>query len=199
MATTSILCDIIQGDLSWCEGDVNLSGMTPEVYYTAKQNIASWPTYFESTGDPSKFPTGTMSGDFEMKAGKVFNRISIDPNKSQFTYESQGEYPNVSILNKLNLVHPGFGVQANAAATYINNHDCVFIFRDMNGRYRVCGSRKWVGKNTVSGDGGQGPTGSVNTTISVEQTDFTAAPFLQGSFPTADGEITATVESNFDA
>lgn len=198
MSGISNLCDFLQENLDWCEGEPQFAGMQPEVYYCAKQFITSMPTRYEASEDASKEPLAYASGDFKLKAGKCFHRIYIDPNKSQYTYEAQGEYPNVSTLNKLTLLHPGFGLQAANASAYINNHDCVFIFRDMQGRWRICGSKKYVGKNTVSGDGGQGPTGSAATTISVEQTDFGPCPFFQGSFETEDGKIECSVETNLN-
>ncbi len=86
-------------------------------------------------------------------------------------------------------VHPGVGVEASAAAAYVNNADCVFVFQDMSGCWRVLGNDKWTTKATVAQDLGQGATGSASTTISVEVTDEVPAPFYTGTLATEDGEL----------
>ena len=86
-------------------------------------------------------------------------------------------------------MHPGVGTEASAAACYLNNSDNVFIVEDTKGWYRVVGSEKWVTKTTVTQDNGQGPTGTVATTINVEATDETPAPFYVGILDTEDGPI----------
>ena len=86
-------------------------------------------------------------------------------------------------------MHPGVGTEASAAACYLNNSDNVFIVEDTKGWYRVVGSEKWVTKTTVTQDNGQGPTGTVATTINVEATDETPAPFYVGTLDTEDGII----------
>ncbi len=188
----SKVCKIIQESLDWCEGAPEFAGMQPEVYFTAKANIVQWPTYLEADGEDGN-PGAVRSGDFKLRADKSFYKLRVLPDKSQYTSEAQGEYPNVSSLNKLTLVCPGAGPNQSNLARSINNVDCVFIYRDLRGRWRIVGAPNWVGKNTVGQDGGQGPTGTANTTVTVEQTDFTPAPFLHGSFPTEEGDIEAVL------
>ena len=86
-------------------------------------------------------------------------------------------------------VHPGVGPEATAAACYLNNGDNVFLVEDMKGFFRVVGCARWITKTTVTQDNGQGPTGSVSTTINVEATDEVPAPFYSGIIETEDGEL----------
>ncbi len=72
--------------------------------------------------------------------------------KSQLTSEPQGEYPSQTQLNKLVAVHPGVGEDATEATSFLNNDDNVFIAQDMEGKYRVIGSEKWMNKTTASQD-----------------------------------------------
>lgn len=113
------------------------------------------------------------------------------PEKSQLTSEAQGEVPSQTQLNKLTIVHPGVGAEASAAAAYINNNDNVYLVQDMSDKWRVVGCERWQTKSTVAQDLGQGPTGTASTTISVEATDETPAPFYKGKIETEDGDFMA--------
>ena len=131
------------------------------------------------------------NGSFTLRADAVWHYIDIIPEKSQLTSEAQGEYPSQTQLNKLTAVHPGVGVEASAAAAYLNNIDNIFIVEDMNALKRVVGCEKWTTKTTVAQDLGQGPTGTASTTIAVEATDECPAPFYEGDILTEDGLLPA--------
>lgn len=187
MAANTVTCKGIQDTISWCEGSVELGGMRRSVYYAAGSDIVSMPTVQLDT----KFrPTSsTATGTFVMAADCVFQRIDILPDKSRFLSDAQGEIPSQSQLNKLTLYHPSVSPEATAACCYINNAACIFVFQDTAGRWRICGNKNLPIKNSVTQDGGEGPTGSPNTTISVEATDYVAFPYFNGKIDTVDGEL----------
>ena len=164
-----------------------LPGIRRRIYYTSKQNIVNWPVYSTDTGGRDAFATTT--GNFTLKADAVWYYIDVLAEKSTLTSEPQGEAPSQTQLNKLTAVHPGVGAEASAAACYLNNSDNVFLVQDMNGMWRIVGSRFYETKTTVAQDNGQGATGNASTTISVEATDVCPAPFYQGTLTTEDGEM----------
>lgn len=188
MATTKDSCINIQKSLEWCEGTAEYAGIRRRVYYTSKQNVVSWPTLPRNakTGQPS---SSKLEGNFVLKADEKFKFIDIVPERSQHTSDPQGERPSQTQLNKLILVYPGVGQVAADATAFLNNNDNVFIFQDMNGAFRVVGCEKWPTKTTVAQDNGQGASGTVGTTISVEAPDEVASPFYGGVIPAEDGDI----------
>lgn len=185
--TTAACSAPLQRSLNWCQGQPVLPGIRRRIYYTSKQNIVSWPVYSTDTG--GRYAFATTTGNFTLKADAVWYYIDVLAEKSTLTSEPQGEAPSQTQLNKLTAVHPGVGAEASAAACYLNNSDNVFLVQDMNGMWRIVGSRFYETKTTVAQDNGQGATGNASTTISVEATDVCPAPFYQGTLTTEDGEM----------
>lgn len=180
-------CSSIQRSLGWCQGTPELPGIKRRLYYISKNDIVTFPQLpHDDNGRPT---SATLTGSFTLKADANWKYIDILPDKSQLTSEAQGETPSQTQLNKLTAVHPGIGADASAAAAYINNSDNVYIVEDMRGKFRVLGNDKWSTKSTVAQDNGQGATGTTSTTISVEATDETPAPFYVGELVTEDGTI----------
>lgn len=181
------LCNLVQESLEWCEGTPNFAGMQGEVLYTAAKNIASWPKR-QTTSSGAEMAAYEKDSSFVMKADKKFKRIDILPAKSTSKSDPQGETSSVSQVNKLSLIHPGTGEKASNAATYINNIPCVFLVKDMDGNWRVCGCKRWASeiKATVTQDWGQGSAGTAQTTIDVEAPDTTPFPVYYGEVVTDD-------------
>ena len=180
-------CTILQNSLEWCLGTPELPGIKRRIYYISKSLIAAWPAIVKNAS--GRVTSAVLSGSFTLVADATWKFIDILADKSQLTSESQGEVPSQTQLNKLTAVHPGVGAEASAAAAYLNNGDNVFVVQDMNGKYRVVGSEKWITTCKVSQDNGQGATGSTSTTIEVEATDEIPSPFYVGTLDTDDGTI----------
>lgn len=186
-------CTSIQKSLGWCQGTPELPGVKRRIYFLAKSGIVKFPTL---TRDELGRPTSAiLDGSFTLATDTKWKYIDILPDKSQLTSEAQGELPSQTQLNKLTAVHPGVGPEASAAAAYINNTDNVFIVEDMKGNFRVLGNDKWQTKATVAQDLGQGATGTTSTTITVEATDETPAPFYTGTLETDEGTIDCSTGS----
>ena len=184
---TNNICNVLQRSLAWCQGQPVLPGIRRRLYYTSKQNIVRWPSY--SAPADSRQSSAAYEYDFVLKADAYWHYIDILAEKSTLTSDPQGELPSQTQLNKLTAVHPGVGVEASAAACYLNNSDNVFIVQDMMGFWRVVGSRFYETKTTVTQDNGQGATGTASTTINVEAADIMAAPFYAGTITTEEGEL----------
>lgn len=185
-------CTSVQKSLDWCEGTPSPAGIRRRLYYLSDSRIVDRP---ELSRDANGRPTDAkLVGSFALDADAKWLYIDVLPDKSQLTSESQGEYPNITQLNKLMAVHPGTGPEASALAAYVNNTSCTYLVPDMLGRYRVVGAGhdRYITKSTVAQDLGQGPTGSGSTTLNVEATDEVPAPFYYGVIDTEDGEIDLT-------
>lgn len=180
-------CTTLQGSIHYCEGKPVPAGIRRRIWYTAKSNIAEWPALPKD--ELGRVTSDVLAGAFVMKADKVFYGIDVLTEKSGVTSEAQGEKPNQTQLNKLTGVLPDVDEVASMAAAYINNCDCVFIFEDIPGKYRVIGNDAWEGKGTVAQDLGQGAAGNASTTINIEHTDYVPAPFYEGPIETDEGTI----------
>lgn len=189
MATTTKACPNLQKSLDWCEGRPVFPGIRRRIYYIAKTQILQWPD--REKDEYGRYLDAKYKGDFVLAADAVWHYIDVLVAKSQLTSEAQGEAPSQTQLNKLVAVHPGTDAEATAAAAYINNCDNVYLVQDMPGAWRVLGSEMYQAKGTVAQDLGQGATGTASTTINVEATDATAAPFYYGKVVTESGSFNA--------
>lgn len=177
----------LQKSLKWCEGTPVLPGVRRRMFYLSKSAIAAWPTLpKDEQGRPT---SAEYQGDFTLVADVKWKYIDVLPSKSQLVSEAQGEMPSQTQLNTLTAVHPGVGVDATAAAAYLNNSDNVFLVPDAMGKYRVVGCEMWESTTTVAQDLGQGPTGTASTTITCKASDVVPAPFYSGKIETEDGDI----------
>lgn len=181
------ICSNIQNSLNWCQGTPELPGIKRRLYYISKGKIVSFPTLPKDS--EGRITSAQLQGSFVLAADEKWRYIDILPDKSQLTSEAQGEAPSQTQLNKLVAVHPSVGVEASAAAAYINNNDNVYIVEDMKGNYRVIGNDMWETKSSVAQDLGQGAAGTTSTTISVEATDLCPAPFYTGKIETEEGIV----------
>lgn len=189
-------CTNIQKSLEWCEGTPSPAGIRRRLYYLSDSKIVTRPAY--KRDELGRATDATLEGSFVLAADAKWLAIDILPDKSQLVSESQGEYPNITQLNKLTAVHPGTGPEATALSSYVNNTSCTYLVPDMLGRYRVvgAGNDKYITKSTVAQDLGQGATGNASTTLNVEATDEMPAPFYVGTIVTEDGEIDCSGEAD---
>lgn len=179
-------CPNLQKSLDWCEGAPQYPGIRRRLYYINKNLIVDWPTL--DRDEFGRIIDAHYMGAFTLAADAAWQYIDINIDKSTVTSEPQGEVPSQTQLNKATFVHNGIDAEATAAAGYLNNADCVFVYEDMIGHFRVLGNNKWRTKITVNQDQGQG-TNPASTTISVEVTDMIAPPFYVEGLETEDGEV----------
>ena len=179
-------CPNLQKSLDWCEGAPQYPGIRRRLYYINKNLIVGWPTL--DRDEFGRIIDAHYMGAFTIAADAAWQYIDINIDKSTVTSEPQGEVPSQTQLNKATFVHNGIDAEATAAAGYLNNADCVFVYEDMIGHFRVLGNNKWRTKITVNQDQGQG-TNPASTTISVEVTDMIAPPFYVEGLETEDGEV----------
>ena len=179
-------CPNLQKSLDWCEGMPQLPGIRRRVYFCNKNLIVAYPTL--TRNDFGRVTDAKYVGAFELAENAYWQYIDVNIDKSTVTSEPQGEVPSQTQLNKATFVHNGIDDEATAAAGFLNNSDCVIVYEDMRGHFRVLGNNKWRTLITVAQDQGQG-TNPASTTINVEVTDVIAPPFYTEGLETEDGLV----------
>lgn len=179
--------NILAGSLQWCEGTPEYPGIKRRVYYIPRRNIVNFPQYVRDAN--GRITSATLTGNFTLADGAKWKVIDVIADKCQVTSEAQGEYPSQTQLNKVTLVHPATGEDATVAATYFNNVPCVFIVETVPGKFRVIGNDFFDTITNVSQDLGQGATGTAQTTIEAQCTDFIPAPFYTGEIVLDEGTV----------
>lgn len=175
----------------WCPGTPEIGGTRIPLYFVPYTDIVSWPTYDKNSNRVSSSTTFIV-----LREGKKWYKIDTFADKNQYTSEPQGEFPSVTQLNKLSAVIASVGLEASETLASIQNVPCAFIFVDAQGYGRLLGNPNYYPKATYQQDGGQGPTGAVASTLSIEATDLTAAPFLRGAIDTYEGEVSLGYDNN---
>ena len=184
------------GNLDWEDGQVSVPGIYPKLWYTTKNNITAWP---QLAADPaSAADEVTLAGDFSLAleadevTTKVWKRVNCIDVKSQPTSEQQGEVRCKTYLNKLKVVVSLTDEEATSLAKIAANTDLVWIFQERDsGKFRVCGSEKFLTETKVTLDIGGATTSEKGTTLEIEAVDVCPFPFYDGLITDDAGEVNA--------
>lgn len=173
--------------LRFCQGTRVIPGIRDRVYYIAKRDIVKWPKLPAVNGDSVQASKlATYEGDFTLASDKKWQRIDLTLNKGNVEWETQGEQPSCTFLNKLTASYPGTSAEAAAFCGLAVNDDLVYLVQQRDGQFRVLGNEMF---NTVSkpkGSTGEGTSTNGGTDIEIEATDIYPAPFYPGKIETAD-------------
>lgn len=172
---------IAYDNLDWVEGGVNLPGIRPVLYYIPKAHLASFP----AMGADGV----TYSGNFTLVDTNKFKTINCIDIKSPVSSEGQGEVRCKSFLNKATIVIALTEEKATAFAKKANNDDLVYVVQTKEGKYRVLGNEMFSTNTTVKQNLGGAPTDEKGTTIEIEVTDASPAPFYTGEIVTDAGTV----------
>lgn len=180
------------GNLDWVDGQVSVPGIYPNLYFTTKNSISGWPQFSENPASVSD--EVNLVGDFTMVATKTWKRVNCIDVKSQPTSEQQGEIRCKTYSNKLKVVVSLTNEEATSLAKIAANTDIVWIFQERDsGKFRVCGSEKFLTDTKVTLDIGGAPTSEKGTTLEIEAVDVCPFPFYDGEIVTDDGDINPSV------
>ena len=177
--------------LRFCSGQRVLPGIRTAIYYIDKNDILQWHT-LPSPSDESVTlaQLATYKGDFTLKTDKKWQRIDLTTGKGNVEWETQGERPSCTFLNKLTASHPGTAEEAAGFCSIAQNADLVFLVQQRDGRFRVLGSEMFETVVKPKGSLGEGTSTNASTDIEIEATDICPAPFYTGKIETADdGDI----------
>jgi len=174
--------------LKYCKGKPVLPGIRQRGYYISKDDITKWPTLPE-TATTAMSEIAIYSGSFTLAADKTFHAIDFTLNKGSISWETQGDAPARTFLNKATLNHPEIDEDAAAASRQMLYDDIVFVIPQRDGKWRVLGNEKFATDVKPQGTTGEGTSGDVGTTLEIEVTDLCPAPFYVGTLATDDGDI----------
>lgn len=177
--------------LRFCSGERVLPGIRTAIYYINKNDILTWPTLpSPSDEDADLAALATYTGEFTLRADKKWQRIDLTTGKGNVEWETQGERPSCTFLNKLTASHPGTAEEAAGFCSIAQNADLVFLVQQRDGRFRVLGSEMFETVVKPKGSLGEGTSTNASTDIEIEATDIVPAPFFPGKIVTADdGDI----------
>ncbi|WP_372775645.1 hypothetical protein [Mangrovibacterium sp.] len=179
------------GNLDWVDGQVSVPGVYANLWYVEKSKIISWPQFAAAPADAQA--EVTLAGDFVLEAATLWKRINCIDVKSEPTSEQQGEIRCKTYANKFKVVTSLTTVEATAFAKLAANTDLVYIYQERDGgKFRVCGSEKFLTDTKVTQMTGSSPTSEKGTMLEVEATDVCPFPFYDGLITDSTGEVNPT-------
>ncbi len=193
MATTCNTAGLY-ASLEYCKGESMVPGVKTKVYAIAKASIAKWPTLpavsdIAEGGDISK--AATYTGDFTLAADKKWVYIDTLDNTGEITWETQGDKPCRTFLNKFTISHPRIDGTAAAFQRMALSDDLVYLVQQRDGKFRVLGNDMFDTDTKPKGSSGKEATsaGDMGSQFEIEVTDVCPAPFYPGKIETEDGDI----------
>ena len=176
-------------DIRFKLGSVNPSGISDEVYFIAKQNIAGWPTIeddFDEADDADEY--AQYDGNFTLKTGKKWNLLYSTQGKGKISWEYQGETDCKVVVNKATLSYPKITNEARAFAKFASNGDFVFCVKH-DGKFYIIGNKDYRATLTPNGDSGDAAGSAKGITIEIECPDTTPLPTYVGTIELSDGTL----------
>ena len=178
------------GNLDWVDGQVSVPGIYPELYYTPKSAILTWPKFASAPATPAA--ETLLAGNFALVAPAVWKKINCIDVESQPTSEQQGEIRCKTYNNKLKVVVSLTNEDATSLAKLAANSDLIFVFQERDsGKFRVVGSEKFATLTKVSLDIGGNPTSKKGTTLEIEASDICPFPYYNGLITDSHGVVNA--------
>jgi hypothetical protein len=180
-------------DINFPLGSVNPCGISDEVYFIPKADIAAWPAIqndFSTATTADKYVQygdGT-NNDFTLKEGKTFIRLYSTQGKGKISWEYQGETDCKVVVNKASLSYPKITNESRAFAKFASNGDFVFVVKH-DGKFYVIGSPDYRATLTPNGDSGDAAGSAKGITVEIECPDVTPLPTYVGELVLSDGSL----------
>jgi len=130
------------------------------------------------------------SGSFTLAADKYWYKIDLVDNKGNITWETQGDKPARTFLNKFTATHQEFDHIAAGFQRLAIADDMVYLVQQRDGQFRVLGNELFETDTKPGGQTGEGVSGDFGSTFEIEVTDIAPAPFYRGTIVTEEGTIT---------
>lgn len=172
--------------LNFCQGKAILPGIRQKVYAQRKRNIVGWPT-LPAAAEAAMKELAIYQGNFTLAADQKWLCVDLTLNKGVVEWETQGEVPSRTFLNKATLNHPEIDEDAAAFSRQAIMDDFVYIVQQRDGKWRVLGNEAFQTDTKPKGSTGEGTTGEGGTTLEIEVTDVCPAPFYTGTLETDEG------------
>lgn len=176
------------GNLDWADGQVSVPGIYPKLYYVPKSWITAWPQFAAVPATPAA--EVSLAGNFTLAVGKKWKRINCIDIKSEPTSEQQGEIRCKTYANKMKAVTSLTNEEGTAMAKLAANSDLVYAFQERDsGKFRICGSEKFMTLTKVNLAIGSSPTSEKGITLDIEAVDVCPFPFYDGLITDDDGIV----------
>ncbi len=174
-----------------CPGTRITPGVRARILFIPKSQILAWPTLPTTITDKNTDMSelATYSGNFTLAADAKWHVMDLVSQKSNISAETQGEAPSATILNKGEFIVGGTDADISGWGSLAINEPIITAVQEPDGRFRILGCEAYDPKVTFAQASGTAVSDSKTSTVSVEATDFCAAPFYPGKLETDDGDI----------
>lgn len=191
---TKCTASALYESLEYCKGETLLPGVRTKVYAIAKGNITKWPELPSATDEGASADPSILAvykGDFTLKADAKWLEVDVLDNTGEITWETQGDKPCRTFLNKFTISHPRIDESAAAFQRQAIADDLVYLVQQRDGKFRVLGNEMFDTDTKPKGSSGKEATsaGDMGSQFEIEVTDVCPAPFYTGKIETADGDI----------
>lgn len=176
-------------DLTYCYGKPVLGGIRPAVYAIPRSELIGFAKLRTDESGTSQENLAVLKGEFIPVPGSYWRKLDIVPTKGSLTWETQGEHPARTFLNKAKFVFPGTCEEATAFARQAIHDFLIFAVQQTDGSWRILGSPEFPADVQVSGGTGEGLGGEVGINIEITATDLCPAPFYKGTLNMWNGDI----------
>lgn len=167
-------------DLTYCYGKPVLGGIRPAVYAIPSRDLLSFAKLRTNESGTSQENLAVLMDEYIPKPDAYWRKLDIVPTKGSITWETQGEHPARTFLNKAKFVFPGTCEEATAFARQAIHDFLIFAVQQTDGSWRILGSPEFPADVQVSGGTGEGLGGEVGNNIEITATDLCPAPFYKG-------------------
>lgn len=167
-------------DLTYCYGKPILGGIRPAVYAIPRSELIGFAKLRTDASATPQADMAVLKGEFIPHPDSYWRKLDIVPTKGSLTWETQGEHPARTFLNKAKFIFPGTCEEATAFARQAIHDFLIFAVQQTDGSWRILGSPEFPADVQVSGGTGEGLGGEVGINIEITATDLCPAPFYKG-------------------
>lgn len=164
-------------------GRSDIPGTVAIGYWIHKEDIENWPAAPKTMADATTLEETThYTGEFVLKAGKVWKKIYGTQGKGKLDTGKQGEIDNGSFLNKAHFEHPTLRDEMLAYMGAALNDDLVHVFEEIDGNQKtIIGHPDFRADIKLEGSTGDAATSKKGVTVDIEVTDKKPLPRFDGA------------------
>ena len=190
---SAIILAVALADINFKIGSVNPSGISDEVYFIPKQDLASWPAISDDFDTAASNDAYVQYGvenalSFALKTGKKWTRLYTTQGKGKISHEYTGETDCKVPVNHATLSYPKITNEIRAFCKFAANGDFVFIVKH-DGKFYVIGNKDYRATVTPNGDSGDAAGSAKGITIEIQCPDTTPLPTYIGEIVLSDGTL----------
>lgn len=173
-------------DLTKPQTTSNMAGVSTIAYVIALEDITTFPTISEVSGDPATYVT--YVGDFTLAAGKRWKKFYSTKEMGELLSEMDGPADGTFFRNKGSLFFPGTTAKALGTMYLLKDADVIVILKEFSGggQMRVIGTEDIPASITGSENSGKGYADEKGITWTIESAHCKPAMVYSGEVLTSD-------------